>query len=95
MQIGDRRTELAHFGEGYPRMKTGTVVYIHPRRVFYIVEFEVGVWRWQESYFFPHRAGTLREGDDSAYGNRPGEKKLEPHKCYKRDRLKPEKGIEP
>lgn len=30
---------------------TGTVVYIHPRRRFYIVEFEVGGRTFRESFY--------------------------------------------
>lgn len=59
MEIGDKKTELVHFGDGVPIQRTGRVVYIHPRRVFYVVEFELGD-RGQtvrESYFFPTRSG--------------------------------------
>lgn len=62
MEIGDKKTELISFGDGDPVMATGHVVYIHPRRAFYVVEFEVGDRgeKIRESYYFPHRAGSKR-----------------------------------
>lgn len=89
MIIGDRRSELASFGDFEPKRMTGTVVFIHPERRFYIVEFERGGRRWRECFYFPHRAGTLT-GFDTAYGNRPGENQLE-RKAYTRNRKKGKK----
>ena len=58
MQVGDRTTEAIHMGAGATLTKTGTVIYIHPRRRFYVVEFEMGAGhRLQESYFFSGRGG--------------------------------------
>lgn len=58
MQVGDRKTEVIHMGQDAGITKTGTVVYIHPRRSFYVVEFELGAGhRLQESYYFPGRRG--------------------------------------
>ena len=68
MEIGDKITELIHFGEGKPVRRTGRVVYIHPRRRFYIVEFAIGDRgeTVRESYYFPSRAG----GDGESGGRR-------------------------
>lgn len=57
MQLGDRKTERMTMGDCRPVTKTGTVVYIHPRRLFYTVEFEVDGHKVRESYFFPARRG--------------------------------------
>lgn len=58
MQVGDRKTEVIHMGLDTGITKTGTVVYIHPLRRFYVVEFEMDAGhRLQESYYFPDRRG--------------------------------------
>lgn len=47
-------TGFASDGEGY----TATVVYIHPQRRFYSVEFVFARGRrFRESFYFPDRAG--------------------------------------
>lgn len=58
MKIGDRKTEQVHFGDSRPRTMTGTVVYIHPQRRFYTVEFKFTFGSLRESYFFPGRGGN-------------------------------------
>jgi len=68
MVIGDRKTELLHFGDQEPRYKTGTVVWIHPERRFYTVEFDMGMGRTvRENYYFPSRAGTLPDWSDAQF----------------------------
>lgn len=57
MQIGDRKTEVIHMGQDHGVTKTGTVVYIHPERRFYVVEFDLGDCKIRESYYFPGRRG--------------------------------------
>lgn len=57
MQVGDQKTEEISFGDGAKRTATGTVVYIHPKRAFYIVEFELPGGKVRESYYFPARRG--------------------------------------
>ena len=58
MQIGDKKTERMSLGDCQPVTKTGTVVWIHPRRLFYVVEFDVGGRKVRESYYFPARQGN-------------------------------------
>ncbi len=58
MLVGDKKTVPVHFGDGPGKLMTGRVVYIHPRRVFYIVEFETEIGKIRESYFFPARGGA-------------------------------------
>lgn len=58
MKIGDRRTEEYTFGEMHGITKTGRVVWIHPERRFYVVEFEFERGKVRESYFFPGRGGN-------------------------------------
>jgi len=56
LELGDKRTELFHYGEHKPSRKTGTVIYIHPKRRFYVVEFELAPGKFaRESYYFPNR----------------------------------------
>ncbi len=62
MELGERVTASVHFGDAAPVTKTGTVVYIHPEKRFYVLEFRFTrsplfggpvtepVW---EAYFFP------------------------------------------
>lgn len=57
MVVGDRKTEEVCFGEGKPKTMTGTVVYIHPARRFYVVEFETETGTFRESFYFPNRRG--------------------------------------
>lgn len=58
MKTADRKTEKVHFGDTMPVTKTGTVVWVHPRRIFYVVEFEMTKGKIRESYFFPARGGN-------------------------------------
>lgn len=57
MQVGDKKTEKISFGDSQSITATGTVVYIHPKRAFYIVEFELPGGSVRESYYFPDRRG--------------------------------------
>lgn len=57
MMIGDHVTELVTFGDESPKPHGGRVVWIHPRRIFYVVEFEVNDRTIRESYYFPRRRG--------------------------------------
>ena len=57
MQVGDKKTEVLHMGQDNGVTKTGTVVYIHPARRFYVVEFDPGGHKVRESYYFPNRRG--------------------------------------
>lgn len=53
---------------------TGTVVYIHPQRRFYTVEFDMPRGRkCRESYYFPDRAGEL---DTNITPRRPREARM-------------------
>lgn len=58
MQIGDKKTGVVNLGDCRGITKTGTVVYIHPDRRFYTVEYELGSGKVRESYYFPARNGT-------------------------------------
>lgn len=55
MEIGDRKTETVNFGECHGKTMTGRVVYIHPQRRFYTVEFEMGRHKFREDFYFPSR----------------------------------------
>ena len=55
MNIGDKKPEVFHFGDVKGITKTGRVVWIHPERRFYVVEFKIENHRVRESYFFPGR----------------------------------------
>lgn len=57
MVVGDRKTELVTFGGEKAKTMTGTVVYIHPQRRFYVVEFETDIGKFRESFYFPNRRG--------------------------------------
>lgn len=58
MVIGDKKTERVHFGDSIPRKMMGTVVWIHPMRRFYVVEFDFEFGKVREAYFFPGRGGN-------------------------------------
>ncbi len=53
MKIGDQVREFVTFGDTMPSEHTGRVVWIHPRGIFYVVEFTLGERgeKVQESYF--------------------------------------------
>ena len=57
MKIGDRKLARVHFGDTLPRDMVGTVVYIHPDRRFYVLEFEFERFTCREAYYFPGRGG--------------------------------------
>lgn len=55
---------------------TGTVVYIHPQRRFYTVEFDMPRGRkCRESYYFPDRAGEPDANITPRRPRMPGETK--------------------
>ena len=62
MVVGDKKTEVC-FIDGHNRTLTGRVVYIHPARRFYIVEFMFGQtadgrpYKFRETFYFPNRKG--------------------------------------
>lgn len=58
MKTGDRKTETLHFGDCDGRTFTGTVVWIHPQRRFYVVEFRFGGRTFREAFYFPGRGGN-------------------------------------
>lgn len=60
MNIGDKVRAFVTFGDTMPSEYTGRVVWIHPRRIFYVVEFELGERREKvrESYFFRDLPGN-------------------------------------
>ena len=60
MRVGDRVTEKVSFGDSMPKPMAGTVVWIHPRRIFYVAEFELAIGKFRESYFFPTRRGDAK-----------------------------------
>ena len=63
IRLGQRISELVSFGEGLPVRHTGRVVYIHPRRRFATIEFELPGGRVREDYLFraPEYAGPEEE----------------------------------
>ena len=66
MTIGDIRREAptfaTMFGGSAGRLQDAEVVYIHPRRRFYAVEFTApGGGRFRESYYFKDRRGRGEE----------------------------------
>ena len=74
MKVGDRVSELVSFGDTTPLRKTGTVVYIHPERRFYVAEFEFEKGRLRESYLFPGLGRTEADEKYRPQGGRPGSK---------------------
>ena len=65
-------TGFASDGEGY----TATVVYIHPQRRFYSVEFVFARGRrFRESFYFPDRAGGAPLARTTRRQQLPGKKK--------------------
>lgn len=49
---------MISFGDESPKAHSGRVSWIHPRRIFYVVEFNLDGGTFRESYFFPRRRGT-------------------------------------
>ena len=72
MKLGDRVLETPLFwttyGHSVGRPAWGRVIYIHPERRYYTVEFtnEQTGETFRQSYFFEDRRGTAGEGDDYA-----------------------------
>lgn len=65
-------TGFASDDEGY----TATVVYIHPQRRFYTVEFTFGRGRrFRESFYFPDRAGGAPLARTTRQSRLPGRRK--------------------
>lgn len=71
MKVGDkighmRPTYGAKYDNGDDRRTyPGTVVYIHPQRRFFSVEFEMPRGRkCRESFYFPNRQGAATPGKD-------------------------------
>lgn len=58
MKTGDRKTETLYFGDCLGRPYTGRVVWIHPQRRFYVVEFQFGQKKFREAFYFPGRGGN-------------------------------------
>lgn len=53
--IGDKKTFVpaafeAGLPSGYAKAVTGTVVWIHPRGRFYLVEVEVNGYKWHQAF---------------------------------------------
>lgn len=71
MLVGDKITYLRpYFGvvvTGFrePERYTGTVVYIHPERRFFTVEFKFANGKFRQSYFFPAKAAGDYSRKDS------------------------------
>ena len=61
MKVGDRREEVPSYGVTVREYKDEkvpcTVVYIHPQRIFYVVEFQMDGGPMRETYYFPKRRG--------------------------------------
>ena len=59
MQVGDRSKEAVRsaFGPDCGEMVHGTVIYIHPQRRFYTVEYDFHGRKYRESYPFQYRKG--------------------------------------
>lgn len=65
MQVGDTITFVPHFMEGElrerhgkrqrPREVTGTVVWIHPKRRFFEVEYILNGTKLRQSLYFKHK----------------------------------------
>ena len=53
MEVGDMTSEWVHFGDQKAKRMRGRVTYIHPKRRFYTVEFQLAGGRFSESYLFP------------------------------------------
>lgn len=56
MQYGNKVTAPVYLGKGdekSPKLKTGRVTYIHPKKRFFVVEFVGTGGRYRESYLFP------------------------------------------
>lgn len=56
--VGQRVSEALYFGERHGRRHSGTVVYIHPRGLFYVVEFRFDYGSFREAFYFPGRGGN-------------------------------------
>ena len=72
MDIGDKSTELVHFGDCQPIRRTGRVVYIHRDHRFYIVEFEFDKGKFCESYLCPGHGRTEADDRERPLGGNPG-----------------------
>lgn len=66
MNIGDiltlKPTIDASSGFALPDVLPCTVIYIHPLRRFFVVEFRVGGYAWRETFYFearPNRTGVM------------------------------------
>jgi len=59
MQVGDKSKESVRsdFGPDHGEHIYGTVVYIHPKRRFYTVEYDFHGQKYRESYPFQYRKG--------------------------------------
>nr|DAL91793.1 MAG TPA: ATP synthase subunit 9 [Caudoviricetes sp.] len=64
MKVGDKRMMKPHEFQDDPRhpnrskLLPCTVIYIHPQRRFYRVEFETRGGKFRESFYFPGRGGN-------------------------------------
>lgn len=80
MNIGDKLTRIpaarVYEHESRPRALPCRVVYIHPEKRFYTVEFQFPAtgWSFREAYYFPDRLGDqypeekrLKDANDCDY----------------------------
>jgi len=56
--VGQKVAQTLYFGDCKGRTYSGRVVYIHPRRQFFVVEFQFGRGAFRESFYFPERGGN-------------------------------------
>lgn len=61
MRVGDRREEIPSYGvtvnERTDERLPCTVVYVHPRKLYYVVEFQLDGGSVRETYYFARRRG--------------------------------------
>ena len=61
MKVGDRREEIPSFGVTVNALKDErmpcTVVYVHPQKLYYVVEFQMEGGPVRETYYFARRRG--------------------------------------
>ena len=55
IKVGDKVQRTVHFDKGFSKKMWGTVIYIHPKRMFYLVEFRTEFAVLKESYEFHYK----------------------------------------
>lgn len=61
MKVGDLREEIPSYGATVNALTAErmpcTVVYVHPRKLYYVVEFQMEGGPVRETYYFARRRG--------------------------------------